>query len=266
MLTEKDILQMIVQQHPDGSKTVDMGRSETAQQLSPMSRVEVKVDTAMQQITISTYNLEDIAGSSQSSSRSVTYGFAQFRNEFPLVGSNMTFSTEGGISFDAQQALGVAGKTAYVAGIFTAEVSRHMGAVSYFRPIVDGWGKVYPATSRWRYSIIPGNTASKIARMAKPVALAGAGITLAYDWVGYNIWLDDPNNPNAVHPAKFSLDMFFSGIGFTGWGSTASILYFGVDGFYPGGWAQALEDRAKREKEVQKIIPGYREVPYGPKW
>lgn len=45
-----------------------------------------------------------------------------------------------------------------------------------------------------------------------------------------------------------------------------STFYFGIDGFYPGAWSQALEDRDKREKEVQKIIPGYREVPYGPKW
>ncbi|MBF0574791.1 hypothetical protein IR022_02290 [Dysgonomonas sp. GY617] len=41
---------------------------------------------------------------------------------------------------------------------------------------------------------------------------------------------------------------------------------FGIDTFYQGGWVQALEDRDKREKEVQKIIAGYKEVPYGPKW
>ncbi|MBF0578088.1 hypothetical protein IR022_19190 [Dysgonomonas sp. GY617] len=33
-----------------------------------------------------------------------------------------------------------------------------------------------------------------------------------------------------------------------------------------GRLGTGLEDRDRREKEVQKMIPGYKEVPYGPKW
>ncbi|MBF0578090.1 hypothetical protein [Dysgonomonas sp. GY617] len=266
-LSEKDITALIVGINADGNRVVNMGKSENPEVLSPLGKVKVQIDKNSQRITITTNNIEGSGENMQASSRSVTYSFSQFKYEYPVLNKNITFSAEQSGSFDTQQALSQVGKAAYIAGIITSEINRHMGKVSYYRPIVDGWGKVFRESSRWRYSIIPGNMASKIARMAKPVAYVGTFVTFLYDYKGFDIWKKNPTHKDAVHPAKFGIDMFFSGIGFTGpWGAMVSTLYFGVDGFYPGGWVQALEDRDRREKEIQKMIPGYKEVPYGPKW
>lgn len=43
--------------------------------------------------------------------------------------------------------------------------------------------------------------------------------------------------------------MFFSAIGFAGLGGVvASTIYFGVDGFYPGGWKQYFIDQSEYYK------------------
>ncbi|MBF0574794.1 hypothetical protein [Dysgonomonas sp. GY617] len=266
-LNEKDVLKSIVQINPDGSRLVNMGKSEKPEELSRLGKIDVKIDTVNQRIKITTHNVNGDIENMQTTTRSLTYTFSQFKNEYPFFNKNITFSTEQKSSINTQEVLSQAGKTAYIAGIITSEINRHMGKVSYFRPIRDGWKTVYQASSKWRYSIIPGNIASKIARFAKPVAGVGAVITFLYDAKGIDIWRNSPNDKNAVHPAKGGIDMIFIGIGFAGpAGAIVSAFYFGIDGFYPGGWAQALEDRDRREKEVQKIIPKYREVPYGPKW
>lgn len=240
-LNEKDVLKSIVQINPDGSRLVNMGKSEKPEELSRLGKVDLKIDTVNQRIKITTHNVNGDIENMQTTTRSLTYTFSQFKNEYPFFNKNITFSTEQKSSINTQEVLSQAGKTAYIAGIITSEINRHMGKVSYFRPIRDGWKTVYQASSRWRYSIIPGKMAVQIAKMARYVGIAGAGITISYDVAGVNKWRKDPNKEGAVHPAKAGVDVFFSGIGFAGFGGVvASTIYFGVDGFYPGGWKQYL--------------------------
>lgn len=245
ILSEKDILLTIVQTNADGSKLVNMGKSEKPEELSPSGKVKVKIDNTGRRITITTYNINGDGENMQTNTRSVTYSFSQFKYEYPFWNKNITFSAERSISIDTQEVINKTSKLAYIAGIITTAINKHMGKVDYFRPIVDGWGKIYRESSRWKFSIIPGNMASKMAKMAKPVAGVGMGVTFLYDLNGAIEWDKDPTHKNAIHPAKGIMDMFFSGIGFTIWGTVPSVIYFGVDGFYPGGWEKYVEDYNK---------------------
>lgn len=246
-LNEKDVLKSIVQINPDGSRLVNMGKSEKPEELSRLGKIDVKIDTVNQRIKITTHNLVGDSENLQTTTRSLTYTFSHFKQEYPFFNKNITFSTEQKSSINTQEVLSQAGKTAYIAGIITSEINRHMGKVSYFRPIRDGWKTVYQASSRWRYSIIPGNIASKIAKMAKPVAGVGAGITLYYDYHGYKIWDKDPTHKDAIHPVKGGFDTIFSVLGILGgtYGAVYSTIYFGVDSFYPGGWPKYIENYNK---------------------
>lgn len=130
--------------------------------------------------------------------------------------------------------------------------------------IGSNW-KFYLATARG--GVFYGNQYVKTASLAKIGKGAGVymiGITTIIDGVGVLNYYDNPNSPNAVHPAKAGLNFGMNLLGTVN--PPASILYFGVDSFYPGGWPAALQKNAQMESDNQKITPGFQLIPYGPKW
>lgn len=239
-LNEKDVLKSIVQINPDGSRLVNMGKSEKPEELSRLGKVDLKIDTVNQRIKITTHNVNGDIENMQTTTRSVTYTYSQFKHEYPFFNKNITFSTERDGSFITQERVNQASKVAYIAGIITSEINRHMGKVSYFRPIVDGWRTVYQASSKWRYSIIPGRIANGVAKMATPIAGIGAGITIYQSGKGIFEYISNSQNRNMTHLTKASLDIGIALYGLTGGapGAIVSTIYFGVDTFYPGGWKQ----------------------------
>lgn len=249
-LSEKDILATIVQINADGSKLVNMGKSEKPEELSPSGKVKVKIDNTGRRITITTYNINGDGENMQTNTRSVTYSFSQFKYEYPFWNKNITFSAERSISIDTQEVINKTSKLAYIAGIITTEINRHMGAVSRFRPVTDGWRTVYRASSKWRYSIIPSNMASKMAKMAKPISWGAGVFTIGTSVNGIFKYQKNPNNPQAIHPGKASLDIGMTMLGWVGAspGVLISTIYFGVDGFYPGGWKQYFIDQGEYYK------------------
>lgn len=245
-LNEKDILKSIVYNHADGSKVVNMGRSEKPEELPRSGIIRIKIDNERRLITISTVNPEGGADGTQTLSRSIAYDFNAFKDQYPVLNQNITFSAEQNTTMDIQEVSGRVSKLTYVFGVITTEISRHMGAIKRFRPIKDGWGTVYPANSGWRFSIIPGKMAVIMAKMTRPIGVLGAAATLSYDWKGYQKWEKDPNQEGAVHPVKGGFDAAFSIIGFMGTGGTvAATLYFGIDCFYPGGWERYLMQQSE---------------------
>jgi len=76
----------------------------------------------------------------------------------------------------------------------------------------------------------------------------------------------DPNSLNSVHPAKAVLNTIMGAIG--NWegtvGAIPSILYFGIDGFYPrsgGGWIGLGIDQESLYQQNRAINPNYQAFP-----
>jgi RHS repeat-associated protein len=78
-------------------------------------------------------------------------------------------------------------------------------------------------------------TTYNISRIGKGLGRFGAGAGLIMDGMGVLGYLHNPNSPNAVHPGKAVFNAGMSGLGFTEVGTIPSIIYFGIDAFYPGG-------------------------------
>ncbi|WP_286734483.1 MULTISPECIES: hypothetical protein [Sphingobacterium] len=57
---------------------------------------------------------------------------------------------------------------------------------------------------------------------------------LIVDGFGVLKYYENPNSPNALGPGKALLNTRKSGLGFTGVGTIPSLMYFGIDAFYPG--------------------------------
>ncbi|MCQ4138772.1 DUF6443 domain-containing protein [Chryseobacterium sp. EO14] len=81
----------------------------------------------------------------------------------------------------------------------------------------------------------------------------GAGLVM--DGIGVFNYRNNPNSPNAVHPAKAGLNTVMGYIGLKGgaYGAIISTLYFGVDAFYPGGWVGASETATRTEVYEQQM-------------
>jgi RHS repeat-associated protein len=72
-----------------------------------------------------------------------------------------------------------------------------------------------------------------IAKASSALGIGFAGIAIASDIVGLNIWLNNPNSANAIPPGKFGLNIGISGIGLVN--PFSGVLYGGIEAFYPGG-------------------------------
>ncbi|WP_294286510.1 RHS repeat-associated core domain-containing protein [uncultured Chryseobacterium sp.] len=81
----------------------------------------------------------------------------------------------------------------------------------------------------------------------------GAGMVM--DGIGVLNYRNNPNSPNAVHPAKAGFNTVMGYVGLKGgvYGAVISTLYFGVDSFYPGGWVGASETAARTEAYEQQV-------------
>ncbi len=85
-----------------------------------------------------------------------------------------------------------------------------------------------------------------IAKIAKVAGVASLGLGVAMDVKGVFNYYDNPDSPNSVSPAKFGLN---TTIGVYGLWNPASILYFGIDAFYPGGWNGAANNYESLQRE-----------------
>lgn len=69
---------------------------------------------------------------------------------------------------------------------------------------------------------------------------------------GVLIYSRNSNDPNAVHPAKASINTLMGGYGV--WvNPIVGITYYGIDTFYPGGWDKALKKSAEIEDMERKV-------------
>ncbi|MDR4953816.1 hypothetical protein REB14_16675 [Chryseobacterium sp. ES2] len=64
----------------------------------------------------------------------------------------------------------------------------------------------------------------------------------------------DPNSPNAVSPGKASLNTGMAAYGLTGVGTMPSLVYFGLDAFYPGGFNGYVNDVGSAQTELDKGV------------
>ena len=98
-------------------------------------------------------------------------------------------------------------------------------------------------------------TTYKFSNLGRGIGYAGAGIGLILDAKGVKNYYDPkygPNSPNSVHPGKAGLNTGMAAYGL--WvNPIASILYSGIDTFYPGGWVGASETATRTENQEQKM-------------
>ncbi len=93
--------------------------------------------------------------------------------------------------------------------------------------------------------------------LGKASLFAGVGMDAIGVWNYYKLGAD---NPNSVSPAKFGLN---TSVGVYGLWNPASILYFGIDAFYSGGWNGAANNYESLQRENSRITPGFITAPYG---
>ncbi|MGN7759731.1 RHS repeat domain-containing protein [Chryseobacterium sp. 22532] len=91
----------------------------------------------------------------------------------------------------------------------------------------------------------------KIGKFLGPVTV-GLGAILDYGY-GVKEYERDPNSPNAVSPNKAHLNAVMGLYGLSGVGTIPSVLYFGIDSFYPGGIVGASKTAARTEAYEQQI-------------
>ncbi len=98
------------------------------------------------------------------------------------------------------------------------------------------------------------NTGSVI-KVGKGVGAGTVVIGAVLDW-GYSVpqYKKDPNSPNAVSPGKASLNTGIATYGLTGVGTMPSLVYFGLDAFYPGGFNGYVNDVGSAQTELDKGV------------
>ncbi|WP_292015392.1 RHS repeat-associated core domain-containing protein [Chryseobacterium sp.] len=104
---------------------------------------------------------------------------------------------------------------------------------------------------------------SKVGRWGGILSKASFGAGVVMDGVGVWNYTQNPNSPNAVHPAKAGLNTTMGAIGVWGGppGAIISTVYFGIDAFYPGGWAGAATDQERLYQENKAIDPNWQAFP-----
>lgn len=109
-----------------------------------------------------------------------------------------------------------------------------------------------------------GQTFLKQGGLIKAGKIVGRGtvvIGIGLDIYGVSQYYDDPKSPDAVHPAKAGLNTAMAGYGLTGVGTIPSLLYFGIDSFYRGGWIGAATDQDRLYQKNKAINPDYQMFP-----
>lgn len=98
------------------------------------------------------------------------------------------------------------------------------------------------------------NTGSLI-KLGKGVGVGTVVLGTFLDW-GYGVpqYKKDPNSPNAVSPGKASLNTGVGIYGLTGVGTIPSLVYFGLDAFYPGGFNGYVNDVGSAQTELDNGV------------
>jgi RHS repeat-associated protein len=116
-----------------------------------------------------------------------------------------------------------------------------------------------PATGR----VFKGNQYVKtigLAKTGKVLGVAGGIVGMGLDGVGvYNYYNPTAENINSrVSPGKFGADGVMTGVGIWGgpFGAGASVLYFGIDAFYPGGVQGASSDYISKRLKYESGAAG----------
>lgn len=107
------------------------------------------------------------------------------------------------------------------------------------------------------------STPSSVSMLAKGLSFLSLGIGTAMDIKGiYNYNKYGSDSPNAVHPAKAGVNFTFGVMGLK-LNPVASVVYFGVDAFYPGGWIGdskhegALKKISGLQERNREIVPDF---------
>ncbi len=111
-----------------------------------------------------------------------------------------------------------------------------------------------------------GNQYTKVttlSKVGKGLGWAGLGVGTYLDYQGvknYNNPKIGPNSPNSVNPGKAGLNL---GMGLYGIfiNPIPSLMYSGIDTFYPGGWDQAMKDQDRLNRENKAINPDFQLFP-----
>lgn len=88
--------------------------------------------------------------------------------------------------------------------------------------------------------------AKSIVKVGKGLGIATAGVGVVLD---YNAYMR-----GEINGGKFGLNAAMAGYGLTGAGAVPSILYFGIDAFYPGGWVGAMQMNGNLIEGNQAIL------------
>lgn len=94
----------------------------------------------------------------------------------------------------------------------------------------------YYYRSGWTGGSVARITTYNLSAIGRSLGNFGFVAGLITDFIGLYNYSKNPNSPNAVHPAKFAVNTFFGTLGLSGIGTPASLMYFGVDLLFPGGW------------------------------
>ena len=116
---------------------------------------------------------------------------------------------------------------------------------------------LYTATQTGR--VFQGNQFVETIGVGKVGGLLGKasfGLGVAMDVRGMLIYRNNPNSPNAVHPAKAGLNTVMGAYGV--WADPVlSTIYFGVDAFYPGGVNGYVKDYTSALKDNPNYSPNF---------
>lgn len=94
-----------------------------------------------------------------------------------------------------------------------------------------------------------------VVKVSSVLGWTGVGVGSLLDAKGVSNYYDSrygSESPNSVHPSKASLNL---GMGLYGMlvNPLPSIMYGGIDSFYPGGWIGASETATRNENQEQKM-------------
>ena len=125
------------------------------------------------------------------------------------------------------------------------------GGISGVVENVAGNARVASGVTAW----MAGDMSISVAKLGKGLGTATLVGGTMIDLYGVNRWIKNPNDPNAVHPAKAGTNL---GVGVWGLINPATAVgaagYYLIDSFYPGRWNGAMENNYRLTQENRAIL------------